>query len=205
MRLACFSVVLQTNISVFVQVMFILVWRRSICGTVSSWERFHPVCCSTRCSISSLSSSTTRLWSSTVPSLSATSSAALGARAAPKWPVCASIPPKRTQALVSGQSYYHSLIGVFVFLLCVSFVCFVQCRWHPCKEKKGRGWRQWHYIWDKGKFRQSSPLSCQAVRVLYLKMVCLFEITDKYTLPLKSLGSVRFLLLTKAFIQSKIQ
>lgn len=116
------SLLCYKRLCVFVQVTFILVWRRSICGTVSSWERFHPACCSTRCSISSPSSSTTRQWSSTVASLLATSSAALEARAAPKWPVCVSIPPKMTRALVSGQSYHHRLIVCFVFLLWISFV-----------------------------------------------------------------------------------
>lgn len=99
------SLLCYKRLCVFVQVTFILVWRRSICGTVSSWERFHPACCSTRCSISSPSSSTTRQWSSTVASLSLMSNATLGVQLTAKYPTCVSTPRKRTQVWVSGQSY----------------------------------------------------------------------------------------------------
>ncbi len=153
------------NMSLCVQVTFILVWRRSICGTVSSWGRFHPVCCSTRCSTSSLSTSTTGQWSSTAASLSATSNATLEDKPTTKCPSCVSIPRKRTEAQVSGQSYF-----LIVRFLLIRFLLshFVQFRWCPCEEE-GR----WTAKGAKNtaEFRQSSLLSCQAVRVLSLKMV----------------------------------
>lgn len=75
------------------QVTSIPEWRRSFCGTASSWGRIRPSCCSTRCSSSAASTSASPRCSSTASCPSPTSCAApKPTRTTPRPPSCASTP-----------------------------------------------------------------------------------------------------------------